>query len=65
MQTNLLPFLVRNEQKHNILGHYRYEYRTLYMFVISSLKTMFTAFTAPDGVDHIELASKRPNYLKL
>ena len=30
MQTNLLPFLVRNEQKHNILGHYRYEYRTLY-----------------------------------
>ena len=30
MQTNLLPFLVRNEQKHDILGHYRYEYRTLY-----------------------------------
>ena len=32
MQTNLLPFLVRNEQKHDILGHYRYEYRTLYIY---------------------------------
>ena len=35
------------------------------MFVISFLKTIFTAFTAPDGLNHIELASKKPNYLKL
>ena len=35
------------------------------MFVISFLKTIFTAYTAPDGINYIELASERPNYLKL
>ena len=35
------------------------------MFVIFFLKTIFTAVTAPDGMNYIELASERPNYLKL
>ena len=35
------------------------------MFVISFSKTIFTAFTTPDGTNYIELALKSPNYLKL